>query len=210
MIQTALLDWAQNEGGSVSIAQDHVQMWDLGAIDQVSPRVILCYDGEEPRGDFAVADVTQRVDRRFVALVTRGRGYDVAVGDALAGIDGGPSGMSRPFYDLVEEAREKIRFAQLDDVNTESPPYFHSIERAPYDPDLQIYGYEIHFTLGTQLFDLRSQVNRPWVITGDEVVVPIDALETSEIPASATIVSDVIDIVDPLEATIVDDFIEIT
>lgn len=161
-IKSSLNDWAKNEGGTVEIAIDNSHMWEIGALDQTSPRVILCYEGEDVRGDFATADVTQRVDRRFNALVTRSRGYDAEVGIGLAGIDGAASGNSRPFYDLVEEARERIRFAVIDHPDNESPPYFHSIERAPYDGDMRVYGYVLNFTIGTQLPDLMKQVNRPW------------------------------------------------
>ncbi len=157
-MRQALDGWAQAEGGAAVIAQDVVHMWEIALNDQDSPRCIIAYAGEDVRGDFNVGDVLGMVDRKFTILVTRGRGYEVDPGDAVVGLDGIAAGNARPLVDLVEEARDTIRFLKLDDAASESPIYFHSI--APMDMDERmLYAYLMDFTIGTYIKDTTALAN---------------------------------------------------
>jgi len=158
-VKCSLDTWAEPEGGSVSVAIDSAHMWELGAIDQESPRVILSFTEQRPRvDDPRVQDVLNRVDNFFEAMVTRGRGYEERVGDALVGLaDGAPARMARPLHDLVEEAVATIQACTIDDVDVEMPIWYRGTERVPYNPHEPIYGYIITFSIGTQKADLKNQ-----------------------------------------------------
>jgi hypothetical protein len=65
----------------------------------------VCYNGENSRGDFSVANRLHRVDRQWIVAVTRGRGWSSNRGDSLYKTVGN----SDPLYDVVEEVRELLR-----------------------------------------------------------------------------------------------------
>lgn len=154
-IRDGLQNWAQQSGGEVVIAIDSTQMWELAMIDQNCPRIILCFDSQEVRGE--ASDVLGKVYNHFHAMVTRGRGYDENVGTDLAGSDGQNQGSSPPFYDLVEQARDAIRLTAITDpgdTDTESPVWYKGTEKVPYDAEIPIYGYIVNFCIGANIGDL--------------------------------------------------------
>lgn len=154
-VRDGLKNWAEALGGEVVIAIDSAQMWDIAVISQDFPRVILCFDEQEVRGE--ASDVLGKVYNHFHAMVTRQRGYDQDVGTDLAGSDGANQGSSPPFYDLVEQARDAIRLTQITDPgdpDTEQPVWYKGTDKVPYDPDVPIYGYIIKFCIGTNIGDL--------------------------------------------------------
>lgn len=149
-IRDVLSGWAKAEGGIAVVAHDPNEMWQLAFNNSQVPRCIICYLGEEIRGDFSIASVMSRVDRQFVVLVTRARGYTANRGDTLTE----QVNDARPFYDLLEEARDLIRVLQFDASVTEAqsgdPVDYKGIKNA-LPEDYPLDAYMIEFSIGTQL-----------------------------------------------------------
>lgn len=149
-IKQVLSGWAQSEGGIAQVAHDLNHMWELAFNTSKVPRCMICFVGEDIRGDFSIAAATSRVDRHYVVLVTRGKGYTANRGDTLTQ----DIGEARPFYDLLEEARDLIRVLQFDASVTEAdsglPVDYHGIKPA-LPEDYPLDAYLIEFSIGTQL-----------------------------------------------------------
>lgn len=149
-IKEVLSDWAVNEGGVAEIVHDLNHLWTRAFIKSDVPRCLICFAGETIRGDFTIAAATSRVDRDFVVLVTRARGFTATRGDTLVE----DYENQRPFYDLLEEARDLIRTLAFDPSVTEAmdtdPIDYKGIKPAlPEDTPLD--AYMIEFSIGTQL-----------------------------------------------------------
>ena len=132
------------------MAHDLNHMWELAFVTSKVPRCIITFAGEDIRGDFTIAAQTSRVDRHFLVLVTRARGYSANRGDTLTE----QINDSRPFYDLLEEARDLIRVLQFDPSVTEAmdgdPVDYRGIKPA-LPEDYPLDAYMIEFSIGTQL-----------------------------------------------------------
>jgi hypothetical protein len=149
-IKQVLDDWARNNGGIAVICHDLREMWEQAYATSQIPRCLIAYVGEEIRGDVGWAAKVSRVDRTFNVMVTRARGYTANRGDTLVK----DNQEARPFYDLLEEARDIIRIIQFDpsvcEASNLSPVDFKSI--TPALPDNQVLdAYIIDFSIGTQL-----------------------------------------------------------
>lgn len=101
----ALTEWAQNSGGVVTYVPTVSELWVQAYITSDKPRVLFCYVGEIARGPFSRAAATHRVDRQWLAAVTRGRGVSANRGDAWTQTVGN----SPPFLDVFATVREAIR-----------------------------------------------------------------------------------------------------
>jgi hypothetical protein len=145
-IKSFLNAWAREEGGVCEIAHDLSEMWLIAFRSSKVPRCILCCVGEDVRGDFTIAAPTGRVDRQFVCLVTRGKGMTADRGDTLVDAVGD----IRPFYDILEEARDIIRALVLDTTTQETPIDYKGFKSALPD-DVPMDAYMIEFSIGTQL-----------------------------------------------------------
>ena len=149
-IRDVLKGWAVSEGGIAIIAHDISHMWELAFVTSKVPRCIITFAGEDIRGDFSIAAATSRVDRHFIVLVTRARGYTANRGDTLTE----QINDHRPFYDLLEEARDLIRVLQFDPSVTEAmdgdPVDYRGIKPA-LPEDFPLDAYMIEFSIGTQL-----------------------------------------------------------
>lgn len=105
-IRGVLDAWAKNEsGGKAFVASDPSHMWEMAYAASDKLRVIICFMGEEARGDNKYAARTHRVDRRFNVVVTRGRGFNADRGESLTVAIGN----ARPLFDLFEECRDLVR-----------------------------------------------------------------------------------------------------
>ncbi len=164
LIRAALDSWAASEKGKAAIVFDEMELWENMFTSVSAPRVLLCYQGERVRGDFSVAAIMGRVDRQWVVAVTRGRGLNAERGDSLTTTKGN----ARPFYDLVEEARDIIR--GLTGVSVESPVDFMGMEAAQR-PDALTDAYLIRFSVAD---DLPRIVSAP-----PEYASPIDENPTT-------------------------------
>ncbi len=95
---------AQNAGTAV-IASSVNDMWTQAFMCSDKATVIICFAGDEPRGPFETSAATHRGDFTFQAVFSRGRGLTANRGDSLVtNVQN-----ARPFYDLLEELRDKIR-----------------------------------------------------------------------------------------------------
>ncbi len=108
------------------------------------PRVLICYVGEEIRGDFSVAAALHRVDREFVVAVTQGRGLTSERGDFL--ITNNQN--SPPFYDTVEYVRDICRC--LTGISEDLPVDYKSIEAMQLG-EMVVDGYLVHFSVATDI-----------------------------------------------------------
>jgi hypothetical protein len=104
-IQQLLSPWAVAAGGSAEVVSNLQMMWNQATMDTQKPRLLIVYNGETIRGEFAVAAFNHRVDRQWIVAVTRGRGWNANRGDSLYKTVGNAD----PFYDVIEEVRELIR-----------------------------------------------------------------------------------------------------
>lgn len=173
IIKSALKPWAIKDGGTALVASDLRHLWEIAYQQTVGPRAILCYEGEAVRGDFSVAAALGRVDRQWILAVTRGRGFNADRGDSLTKTVQN----SRPFYDLVEEARDIIR--GLQGISVDAPVDFRSIEAMQKLDDL-MDAYFIRFSVATDLPRMTCD--------GDGNVIP-DAVGTPDTVQYALVAS---------------------
>ena len=106
-VSEVLAPWAQDIGGRVAIAGDANHLWNLLAEKPGAFRGVLLFDVETPRGEL---DELGRVDRKYILVISRGRGFTADRGDNFTkGSAGG-----KALYEIAEEARELIRFAEVE------------------------------------------------------------------------------------------------
>ncbi len=157
-----LKDWAKNEGGLAVIVKDYADMFET-AFKCTGPRLLICFEGEDLRGPQEWAAVASRVDRHYAVLVSRGEGMTAHRGETLT--EDSKSG--RPFYTLVEEARDLIRVIYFDPDVTEATPQtpidYHGIEPVMLNGYF-LDAYLIRFSIGTQLGQPKS--NFTWIQEG--------------------------------------------
>jgi hypothetical protein len=140
-IRAGLRAWVEDIKGRVEVAADPLHALGLLATAPGAPRVVVMFDAEVKRGDF---EETGRVDRQYLLIVSRGRGFKLDPGDALLeGVAGG-----KPLYDLVEEGREVIRALVF--TEDESTPNYLAARRVKLE-DLTVDAYQLEFSVGTQL-----------------------------------------------------------
>lgn len=143
-IAAALKQWGVETKARVEIAADPVHLIGLLATAPGAPRVVVMFDGEEKRGDY---EESGGVDRKFLVVVSRGRGFTLEPGDALTqGAAGG-----KPLYVIVEEAREIIRALRFTEVDAlEALPNYLATRRLQLE-EAAVDAYQIEFSTGVQL-----------------------------------------------------------
>lgn len=143
-IAAALTDWAQESKGRVEIAADPVHLLGLLGTSPGSPRCVVMFDGEDKRGDF---EESGAVDRKFLVVVSRGRGFTLNPGDALT--EGSAGG--KPLYDLIEEGRETVRGLRFTAEGAlETLPDYKGTRRLQVE-EATVDAYQIEFTTGLLL-----------------------------------------------------------
>jgi hypothetical protein len=143
MIREALDAWVRPLAGAARIAEDAVSLVGMLATAPGSPRALVLFDGEAKRGDI---DELGRVDRRFLVVISRGRGLVDATEARL--VETKIAG--KPLFDLVEESREIVRAIRFDAETTEVIPSYVATRRTELD-GLLVDAYQIEFSIGTQL-----------------------------------------------------------
>jgi hypothetical protein len=141
-IQSQLQKWADENDGVAEIADDLEEMWRIAFNRSSSPRCIIAYLGEDIIGDDASSEFIGRIERHFGVLVSSGKGYTPKRGDQLVEIVGN----SKPFYDLLEEARDVIRVLQFDRRVIMFPIKYKSMKPA-LPADAPMNAYMIEFSL---------------------------------------------------------------
>lgn len=150
---------AHQDGGKALVASDLAHMWAMAWVKSDSPRIIVCYTGEQVRGPFAIAAYTHRVDRSFIVMVTRGRGFNAERGDSLTATVGN----ARPLFTLAEESRDAIR-AMLD-ISQEWPVDYKSM-RNYQAGEIALDAYIIEFSVATDLPELSNSPANPAPLIG--------------------------------------------
>lgn len=143
-VRDELAEWMLETGGTAEVATDAVHLVTLLSSKPGAARAAVLFDGEELRGDL---DTLGRVDRRFLVVVSRGRGLLLDSGDRLTAVVGAGG---KPLFDLVEEAREVVRLIRFDEGTTEVVPRVSGIRRVEMEGML-VDAYQIEFSLGVQL-----------------------------------------------------------
>lgn len=142
-IAAQLQPWAGECKGRVEIAADAVHLFGILATTPGAPRVVVLFDGEDKRGDY---EELGKVDRKFMIVVSRGRGFVLNPGQSLTdGMAGG-----KPLYDLCEEGREMLRALVFDRTTTDGLPNYTGMSRLQME-GLNVDAYQINFMIGVQL-----------------------------------------------------------
>jgi len=152
VIQSNLSNWAKDMKGTAIIAHDLNHMWIVSANNSESPKAVIAFAGEEIRGDLALGATLGRVDRNFEVMISRGKGFTADRGQTLVKDD---VSTGRPFYDLLEEARDIVRNLPLGQDDDGCIDY-HGIRPALVDQDYPLDMYIISFSVGTQLAVIRD------------------------------------------------------
>ena len=142
-----------NPGGKASVVNDLVHLWQQLTQKSTGLRVLIMYAGEVPRGPFTVSAVLNRVDRRFLTVVTRGRSLTVDRGSTL--YQG--TSVGQALYVDVENVRDTLRALQFDPQTTERPVDYAGI--TPFSTEgtgMIVDAYQIEFTVGTDIPAVES------------------------------------------------------
>jgi hypothetical protein len=104
-VKVVLEDWGSGEGWTVKIMANLAHLWEELKVTSDKGRILIVYQGEEPRGSFADSDELHRVDRNWTLAIVRGHGKNSMMSDDV--------GNAVAFYDAVEGIREAVRCAAL-------------------------------------------------------------------------------------------------
>lgn len=163
ILANVLQPWAaQNNAGTAVIASSIQDMWTQAYNTTDRPAVIICYAGDDARGPFEIAAATHRGDFMFKVALLRGRGLTAARGDSLVSTVQN----ARPYYDLLEECRDKIR--AITNISLEQFVDYKGTEVADQPIDeygRRIDGFIINFSVAQDYPQLSN--------TPDNTVIPI-------------------------------------
>jgi hypothetical protein len=103
----ALQGWCTPRGGVVKILENQRQVWQEVRNTSMSdePRVLLCFSGDTLR--LPDQPSCNRVDRKWMVVVMRGKGFQALVDDSRA--FGADVGKAINFYDVIESLRDCLR-----------------------------------------------------------------------------------------------------
>ena len=145
LIQAQLQAFVATFGGTASVVSNLREWWNQAATNSDSPRILICYMGEDSRGSFSQIAPWHRVDRKWSVAVTRGRGFYANRGDSLLSADIPES----PLFDIVETVRDIIRAMQTISEETPSPDY-RGIKPMQLG-NIVVDGFEISFTTANDI-----------------------------------------------------------
>ncbi len=91
--------------GKCVAASNLRDMWEQASQATTNSVIYVCWSGDSPRGPNSIMRWTHRVDREWVVLVKRGRGFYATRGDSL----NQTKGNEIPLYDVVEGVRDAVR-----------------------------------------------------------------------------------------------------
>lgn len=152
LIKEGLEPYVLESGGSVDVVSNLKELWNQSALNSQSPRVLICYMGEDSRGSFEQISRWHRVDRKWTVAVTKGRGYFSNRGSGLYD----QTATEIPLYDVVESIRDQIRFNNKISAETPSPDY-RSIKPMSLG-NLVLDGYTIEFTTANDIPQVESPI----------------------------------------------------
>lgn len=142
-IRDSLTDWSADVKGRVEIAADAIHLLGLLAVSPGAPRVVVMFDSETK---FGSNEELGKVERKFMVVVSRGRGFTLNPADSVTvGSAGG-----RPLYQLVEECREVLRAIVFDRETTNGMPDYLGTTRFSLE-ESALDAYQINLAILTQL-----------------------------------------------------------
>ena len=123
LIKAQLETYAIPRGGLVKVVANQRHLWEEIFQLNDSPRILICYQGENARGEYAggIRTNMHRVDRQWLVVVMRGHGFWNL-------IDGKQDGVE-DFYDSVETVRDGCRV--LADITEDDIVDYKSIKPLP-------------------------------------------------------------------------------
>ena len=145
LITSSLAPWAQQNQGSVEVANDLNHLFAILSIKPGGFRAGVHCVGEDKRG---IYEEGQMVDREFWIALAYGRSLQLNKGDALVyGQSGG-----RPMFDIIEECRDQVRAINFDSQTTEAMCDYKGYKPLQaISPDFLIDGFYLRITLGVLL-----------------------------------------------------------
>lgn len=143
-LQVTLANWVTQHGGVCEVASNLKELWVQSGINNDIPRVLVCYDGENARGEWRTRSALNRVDRNWKVAVIRGRGFSAQRGDSLDKLVVN----AIPFYDVVEYIRDLIR--SMLNISEEFPVEFTSIRPMSHGTMI-LDGYVIEFVTANDI-----------------------------------------------------------
>lgn len=121
IIKAACGKWAAPKGASCKIIANVAHLWEELSVVKDKPRILVCFTGEEPRGEVGMRGHLQRVDRQWQVVVIRGHGFKNRVAEAAGDADA--------FYTNLEEIREVVR--TILNISEEFPVEYVGMEPLP-------------------------------------------------------------------------------
>ncbi len=163
ILGNVLQPWAQsNNAGTAVIASSVRDMWTQAYNSTDKPAVIICFAGDEARGPFETAAATHRGDFTFNVALLRSRGLTSSRGDSLVTTVQN----ARPYYDLLEELRDKIR--SITNISLEQYVDYKSTQ--PFDDSTDEYGRRIDgFIIAFSVAQDYPQLSD----TPDNTIIPV-------------------------------------
>lgn len=105
MIKDPINEYCQSQGGIAVVSENIDDKVLTGYNNAVGPKCLVVFVAEEPVGDEDTSELLGMTRRYFDIMVTRGKKRTDVKTSGL--VD--PSGITRPFYDQVEEIRDICR-----------------------------------------------------------------------------------------------------
>jgi len=146
IIKNTLNDWASENQGICIVCENIEEKLLTGFSNVIGPKILVQFIGEESIGDESVQELLGHVRRSFDILVQRGKVLSDPRNTALTTI----TGPSRPFYNIVEEIRDKIRCIIWPSPMTTNPTEYHGIR--PFENgNWLLDSYVINVSIVTQI-----------------------------------------------------------
>lgn len=99
-LEGQLQAYAEPRGGYAKVMANLRHLWEELYVIKEEPRILICYNGELPRSSGIEGFRLNRVDRQWMVVVVRGRGFK-----SINKVDG----RAETFYDDLENIREECR-----------------------------------------------------------------------------------------------------
>jgi len=122
-IKSVLADWAATQQGICIVGEHVTEKLLTGFNNVIGPKLIITFVSEEAYGSEDVQELLGMTRRYFDILIQRGKILSDPRNSALTTV----TGPSRPFYDLVEECRDKLRCLEFPTPMVLNPPEYHGI-----------------------------------------------------------------------------------
>lgn len=152
-------DFADPRGGKVELMENMRKLWETvyDVSSSQEPRVLVCFNGETSRGAFAVANTQHRVDRSWIIVILRGKGFTAATTEAKG--FGNTDGVTEPFLKSIETLRDMIRV--ILNVSEEFPLDYKGMKPLPgvaptNSGNAFIDGYSLEFSSANDLLDVQT------------------------------------------------------